>query len=211
VSPENLRVALVTGGGRGLGAEVVRGLAARGYAVAIHCHASLREARELAAEIEAGGGRAIAVTANFREEGAVRAMVHRVLDHFGRVDAVAACARLRQLSSLEDLSTGDLLAHHQVNVVGTFIVAQEVLPAMRSQPEGGVLVALSTSNAPQPGDLASATSQAGVPALMEALAVEASHRHPQVHARCVIAPSNQPTADTASTILAVIDGCISRS
>jgi len=44
-------VALVTGGARGVGAAAVRALAARGHAVAIHCHASLREARELAAEL----------------------------------------------------------------------------------------------------------------------------------------------------------------
>ena len=44
-------VALVIGGARGVGADVARGLAACGYAVAIHCHASLREARALAAEL----------------------------------------------------------------------------------------------------------------------------------------------------------------
>ena len=49
------RVALVTGGARRIGAAVVRALAARGYSVAIHCHASLAEARTLAAELEAAG------------------------------------------------------------------------------------------------------------------------------------------------------------
>jgi 3-oxoacyl-[acyl-carrier protein] reductase len=207
VSPENLRVALVTGGGRGLGAEVVRGLAARGYAVAIHCYASLRDARELAAEIDAAGGRAFAVTANFREEGAVRAMMHRVLDHFGRLDVVAACARLRRPVALDDLTTRDLIAHYEVNVLGLFIVVQEALPVMSSQPEGGTIVALATCDEPQPGDLAFATSQAAIPAFIKSLAAECASRHPRLRAECVITADTQTPTEIAATVLARIDVC----
>ena len=56
------RVALVTGGAKRIGAAVVRALAARGYSVAIHCHASLAAARALAGEIEAAGLPSLAVT-----------------------------------------------------------------------------------------------------------------------------------------------------
>lgn len=201
MSREHQRVALVTGGGRGVGAEVVRGLAARGYSIAIHCHASLRAAREIAAEIEAAGGRAFAVTANFREEGAVRAMMHRVLDQFGRLDVVACCARLRRPVSLEDLTTRDLLAHYEVNILGTFIVAQEALPVMLTQPEGGTIIALATSDEPQPGELAFATSQAAIPAFIATLAAE----HPKVHCACVLTPDSQPDAERAAAILRRID------
>lgn len=199
------RVALVTGGGRGVGAEVVRGLAARGYAVAIHCHASLREARELATEIEAAGGRAFAVTANFREEGAVRAMMHRVLDHFGRLDVVAACARLRRPARLEELSTADLIAHYEVNVLGTFIVVQEALPVMLGQPEGGIIVAHASLHEPAPGDLAFSTTQAAIPAFMNALAAECAARHSRVRAVCVMTAATQTQPATVDSILTTID------
>jgi NAD(P)-dependent dehydrogenase (short-subunit alcohol dehydrogenase family) len=205
VSDEHRRVALVTGGGRGAGAEVVRGLAARGYSVAIHCHASLREARALACEVEASGKQAFAVTANFREEGAVRAMMHRVLDHFGRLDVVAACARLRRPVALDELTTRDLMAHYEVNILGTFIVAQEALPVMLAQPEGGVLIACAALDEPQPGDLPFAASQAAIPAFIKALTAEWASRYPRLRADCVTTTDTQTSEDVASVILSRID------
>ncbi len=210
-APTTSSVALVLGGGRGIGAGVVRGLATRGYAVAIHCHASLREARGLAAEIESAGGRSLAVTANLREEGAVRAMMHRVADHFGRLDVVAACARLRRPVSVAEMTTGDLLAHEAVNVTGTFIVAQEALSVMTGQPEGGILVALATLGEPQPSHLAFATSQAAIPALMQSLAIECAAHHPQIQAACVTVTPSQSPAAAASTLLGKIDAMTHRS
>lgn len=193
-------VALVTGGGRGIGAEVVRALSARGYAVAIHCHASLQEARGLAAEIAAAGGQAIAVTANFREEGAVRALVHRVTDWLGRIDVVVACARLRRQAVLEDLAGGDLLAHYEVNVIGTFVVAQEAAAVMARQAEGGVIVAMARTDEAHAGNLPCATSQAAIPALMRSLAAEFAARSPQVRAHALVMFDEKP-ADIAAKLL----------
>ena len=194
-------VALVTGGGRGVGAEVVRALAARGQAVAIHCHASLREARALAEELAAAGTPALAVTANLREEGAVRALVHRVADHFGRIDVVAACARVRQPGRFEELTAADLAGHYEVNVIGTFVVAQEAAAVMLRQEAGGVIVALGDGGEPRPDELASATSQAAIPALMRALDAECRPRHPRVRAACVTIPSPQPSPVTLAALL----------
>jgi NAD(P)-dependent dehydrogenase (short-subunit alcohol dehydrogenase family) len=199
-------VALVTGGARGVGAEVVRGLAARGHAVAIHCHASLREARALAEELAAGGTPALAVTADLREEGAVRALVHRVADHFGRIDVVAACARLHRPGSWEELTGADLAHHYEVNVIGTFVVAQEAAAVMLAQESGGVILALAAAGDPRPDELAAFTSQGAIPALMQSLDAECRARHPRVRAACLTAPSPpSPPADLASMLLARID------
>lgn len=205
MSDETNRVALVTGGGRGVGTEVVRGLAARGYAVAIHCHASLREARDLAAEVEAAGGQAFAVTANFREEGAVRAMMHRVLDHFGRLDVVVCCARLRRPVTLDDLTTSDLIAHYEVNVLGLFIVVQEALPVMLSQAEGGTIIACTSHEEPQPGDLAFAASQAAIPAFIGSLAAECAFRHGSIRAECIVSSVTSTPTVMGNLILTRID------
>jgi NAD(P)-dependent dehydrogenase (short-subunit alcohol dehydrogenase family) len=185
-------VALVTGGARGAGAAVVRALAARGHAVAIHCHASLREARELAAELTAAGGRALAVTANFREEGAVRAMVHRVADAFGRIDVVAGCAGRRRPGRLEELAGVDLAADYEVNVIGPFVVAQEAAAVMAGQPEGGRILALAAAGRPDPDAIAFAASQGALPALMESLAAACRARHPRVRAGCLVVPDPPP-------------------
>jgi NAD(P)-dependent dehydrogenase (short-subunit alcohol dehydrogenase family) len=202
---DGLPVALVTGGARGVGPEVVRALAARGHAVAIHCHASLREARALAEELAAGGTPALAVTANLREEGAVRALVHRVADPFGRIDVVAACARLRRPGKLEELAGTDLIGHYEVNVIGTFVVAQEAAAVMFGQELGGAILALAGGGEPRPDELAFATSQGAIPALMQSLDAECRARHPRVRAACVTIPSPPPPpADLASMLLARI-------
>jgi len=199
-------VALVTGGARGVGAEVVRGLAARGHAVAIHCHASLREARALAEELAVAGTPALAVTANLREEGAVRALVHRVADQFGRIDVVAACARLRRPGRFEELVGTDLAHHYEVNVIGTFVVAQEAAAVMLAQESGGVILALAATGDPRPAELAAFTSQGAIPALLQSLDAECRARHPRVRAACLTAPSPPPPpADLAATLLSRID------
>jgi NAD(P)-dependent dehydrogenase (short-subunit alcohol dehydrogenase family) len=198
-------VAVVTGGGRGAGEAVVRALAARGYGVAIHCHASLREARALAEELAAAGGRALAVTANLREEGAVRALMHRVADHFGRIDLVVATARMHRPGQFEDLTGGDLLAHFDANVVGTFVVAQEAAAVMVRQEAGGLIVALADAFEPGPDEIPYATSQAAIPGLFEALAADVAARHPRLQAHCLrIGSPPAPPADVAAAVLALV-------
>jgi len=198
-------VAVVTGGAGRVGAAVVRGLAARGFGVAIHCHASLAEARGLAGEIEAAGGRALAVTANLRDEGSVRALMHRVADRFGRIDLVVATARMGRPGRLEDLAGSDLLAHFETNVVGTFVVVQEAATLMLEQETGGLLIAVAGASEPGPDEIALAASQAAIPGLMKSLSVDLASRHPRIEARClpVATPSAAP-AEIAAAVLAAV-------
>jgi NAD(P)-dependent dehydrogenase (short-subunit alcohol dehydrogenase family) len=199
-------VALVTGGARGVGAAVVRALAARGSAVAIHCHASLREARALAEDLVAAGIPALAVTANLREEGAVRALVHRVADHFGRIDAVVSCARLRLAGRFEELTGAELAGHYEVNVIGPFVVAQEAVAVMLAQESGGVILAVADGGEPRPDELAYVASQGAIRALMQSLDAECRSRHPRVRAGCVSVPDPPPPpAALAATLLSRID------
>jgi pteridine reductase len=181
------RVALVTGGGRGLGAAVVRALAARGHAVAIHAHGSLTEARDLAAELVAVGVPSLAVTANLRDEGPIRALVHRVADHFGRLDALVTCAAIAHGGDLEEVSADDLRGHFDVNCVGAFVVAQEAGAVMVRQAEGGCIVLLGDAAVGRPtlGSVAVAPSHGAIPALTRSLAVEFAARNPRVRVNCV--------------------------
>jgi 3-oxoacyl-[acyl-carrier protein] reductase len=82
------KVALVTGGARGIGAAICRVLAREGAAVAINYGASRDKAEAVVAEIEAAGGKAAAFGADVRDEAAVKAMVDAAVERFGRLDGV---------------------------------------------------------------------------------------------------------------------------
>jgi len=186
--PPTGRVALVTGGGRRVGAVLVRAVASRGYSVAIHCHGSLAAARDLAAELEAAGIPALAVTANLRDEGPVRALVHRVTDHFGRIDAVITSAAIWQPAPLEEVTADDLRRHFDVNCVGTFVVAQEAGAVMVRQESGGAIVTVGdwAVARPYPDYAAYFPSKGAIPALTRSLAVEFARRNPRVRVNCIL-------------------------
>jgi pteridine reductase len=187
-TPPTGRVALVTGGARRVGATVVRALASRGYSVAIHCHGSLVEARALAAELAAAGVPSLAVTANMRDEGPVRALVHRVADHFGRIDVVVTSAAIWDRGLLEEVTADDLRAHFDVNCVGTFVTAQEAGAVMVRQETGGAIVTLGDWAVARPyRDYAAYfPSKGAIPALTRSLAVEFAARNPRIRVNCVL-------------------------
>ena len=82
------KVALVTGGGRGIGAAISRVLAREGATVAVNYGQSKDKAEAVVAEIRAAGGKAQAFGADVRDETATRAMVGEIAERFGRLDAV---------------------------------------------------------------------------------------------------------------------------
>src|SRR5260221_10521715 len=82
------KVALITGGSRGIGAATARRLARDGAAVAVTYNASPEKAEEVVREIEAAGGRALAVRADSADVGAVRTAVTTTVETFGRLDVL---------------------------------------------------------------------------------------------------------------------------
>ncbi len=198
------RAALVIGGTGRIGRAVVEALAAGGYDVAVHCHAALTAARELAAAL---GDPSLAVTADLRDEGAVRALVHRVADHFGRLDVVALCARRRVATPLDEAMAADLRLHFDVNVAGGFVVTQEAAAIMAGQETGGTIVFVADPpHLPAlPGDAPHSASRGAVPALARALAAEVAARHSRVRVACVEAGPD-PAAAAAAVVAAVTAG-----
>lgn len=207
--PQTGRVALVIGGERGVGAAVVRALASRGHAVAIHAHGALKEARDLADLLTAAGVPSMAVTANLRDEGPVRAMVQRIADHFGRIDAVVTCAAIRHAVPFEEVTADDLRTHFDVNCVGAFVAAQEAGAFMVRQPDGGCIVAIGepATDRASPGLAAFLPSQGAIPAMTRSLAVELAARNPRVRVNCVLAsPALQcDAAPVAHAVLFLLD------
>lgn len=136
------RVAVVTGGGTGIGRAASRLLAARGAAVAIVYSRSGEDARDTVAVIEAAGGRAIALQADVASDSDARRMAEQTVQAFGRLDYLVNNAGITRqlpfadLEAIDDRAWDDLYA---VNVKGAFYCARACAPHLRRQ-EGSAIV-----------------------------------------------------------------------
>jgi NAD(P)-dependent dehydrogenase (short-subunit alcohol dehydrogenase family) len=171
-------VALVTGGGRGIGVATVRLLAERGYAVCVNYRANRDAAESIVAEIESRGGRALALQADVSVEAEVVAMFETIDARLGRVTALVNNAGIidRQ-ARVEQLDAARITRVLATNVTGAFICAREAVRRMSTAHggAGGAIVNVS-SRAAQLGSpneyVDYAASKAAVDALTIGLAKE---------------------------------------
>jgi NAD(P)-dependent dehydrogenase (short-subunit alcohol dehydrogenase family) len=165
-------VALVTGGGRGIGAGIARELAAAGMRVAVSAR-SAGEVEEVAREI---GG--LAVTADVSQREDVERMVAEVERELGPVDLLVANAGISQASAW-DADPDEWWRVFEVNVLGVFVSCQAVIPGMLER--GGGRIAITGSGAAYlPGSTSTAysASKAAVCRLGETLAAQLRGRIP---------------------------------
>jgi NAD(P)-dependent dehydrogenase (short-subunit alcohol dehydrogenase family) len=132
------QVAVVTGAGRGIGRAVAATFAREGAFVVL----AARSAREIAAvqrDIEAAGGRALAVATDVRQEPAVAALVTRALAEGGRIDCLVTAAGMAAFGPVADAKTADWDQLMAVNLRGVFLCCRAVLPAMTAQRRGTII------------------------------------------------------------------------
>ena len=184
------RVAIVTGGSRGIGRAAAERLAADGLAVVIAYVGNQAEADAAVGGIQDAGGRALAVRADVADEAAVVALFDAAEQHFGGVDVVVNAAGVMVLAPVADLDLVALDRMHRTNVRGTFVVGQQAARRVR---RGGAIINVSTSvtRLSTPGYAAYAASKAAVEALSLILARELRGRDVTVNA---VAPGPTATA-----------------
>jgi NAD(P)-dependent dehydrogenase (short-subunit alcohol dehydrogenase family) len=138
-------VALVTGGGQGLGAAICRALGAAGAAVV---PADLRAdlAVEVAARIRDVDAEAVGIEMDVTDRGSVRAAVAGVLDRFGRIDVLVNNAGTDVTAPFEELAPEDFDRVLDVNLRGPVAVSREVFPAMRERGGGHIVNVASTAS-----------------------------------------------------------------
>jgi 3-oxoacyl-[acyl-carrier protein] reductase len=145
------KVALVTGSYRGTGAGIARSLAAEGATVLVH-GLEAGQADDVAAEISADGGRALAVVGDLRSEDGTATMVDAVRAQVDRVDVVVNnYGNTDHASDWEAADSASWHGTYDVNVVSAFRVTQAFLPDMRDAGWGRVVV-MATVGATRPGD-----------------------------------------------------------
>src|SRR5438045_3822393 len=171
-------VALVTGGGRGIGAATARLLAERGYAIGVNYRASRAAAESIVAEIEGRGGRALALQGDVSVEAEVVAMFETIDARLGRVTALVNNAGIidRQ-TRVEHLDAARITRVLATNVTGAFICAREAVRRMSTAHggSGGAIVNVSSRAAQlgSPGEYVDyAASKAALDALTIGLARE---------------------------------------
>ncbi|HVJ40485.1 MAG TPA: 3-oxoacyl-ACP reductase family protein [Dongiaceae bacterium] len=131
------KVALITGGARGIGAAITRQLSGEGATIAFTYLASHRPAEALVKEIEAAGGKALAIRADNGAADQVKAAVTTTVKHFGRLDILVNNAAIELPGTLADYSVDDFDRMVAVNIKGVFVATQEAARHMR---EGGRII-----------------------------------------------------------------------
>jgi NAD(P)-dependent dehydrogenase (short-subunit alcohol dehydrogenase family) len=140
------RVAIITGGSRGIGRATAIAAAARGFRVCIGYASNLAAANEVVAAIEASNGRAIAVQCDVGEEADIIALFEAA-DEFGTLGALVNNAGIVGMTSrVEDMSAERIRRMMAVNVTGSMLCAREAVKRMstRHGGKGGVIVNLSS-------------------------------------------------------------------
>ena len=164
------KVALITGGSRGIGAAIARRLALDGAAVAITYASAQQKADEVVRAIESAGGRAMAIRADSGDAGAVKNAVAETVRTLGRLDVLVNNAGIAVVAPLDQFSLDDFDRMVAVNVRAVFVAAQE---ASRHMSEGGRIITIGSVNAdriPFPGGGVYAMTKAAVAGLTRGLA-----------------------------------------
>ncbi|MDG4785987.1 SDR family oxidoreductase [Micromonospora sp. WMMD1102] len=190
LSNNRSRVAVVTGGSRGIGRAVALRLAADGQDVVVCYAGNQTEAEATATATRTTGGRAVTAQVDVADENGVRALFDTAERSFGRVDVVVNAAGVMILRPVAHLDLDEFDRMQRTNLRGTFVVARE---AIRRLCPGGAIINFATSitRLNLPSYAAYAASKAAVGALSPILAKELRGRNITVNA---VAPGPTATA-----------------
>ena len=141
------KVLLVTGGGRGIGAQTARLAAAQGYAVAVNYRGNRQAAEGVVRDITGAGGKAIALAADIASEDEVVRLFQAVDQGLGRVTALVNNAGIVDRGTrVAEMSAARIARMFAINVTGSFLCAREALKRMSTRlgGRGGVIVNVSS-------------------------------------------------------------------
>ncbi len=165
------KVALITGGGRGIGAAVARRFAQEGAKIAIG-DVDMEGAEKVASEIKDAGGEALICKADVRKRDEVEAMVDYVLKEYGRLDILINNAGVTRDNLCARMSEEDWDFVVDVNLKGTFLCSKAAFRPMRKQRYGKIVNTASVAVRGNIGQANYSASKAGIIGLTRTLALE---------------------------------------
>ena len=181
------KVALVTGAGSGIGRATAIELAGNGFAVGLLGH-TVSELNEVAALLQNAGADAETLDADISREDEMEAAVARLVERFGRLDAVVANASINGTwAPIEDITPEEWDETIAVNLRGTYLTLRATVPHMK-RGGGGAIVVVSSINGTRtftsPGATAYAATKAAQLAMVQQLALELGRYRIRVNAVC---------------------------
>lgn len=141
-SPDSKRTVLVTGSAKRLGREIALALAGAGWQVAVHYRGSADDAMKTVADCTQLAGTAAAFDADLSDEAAVRALLPRVLAHFGQVDAVVNSAAIFEHDTAASFSYAAMERHLRCNTGAAILLAQALHTHLSARGGRGAVVNL---------------------------------------------------------------------
>lgn len=192
------KVAVVTGGSKGIGAGIAVGLAAEGVSIAVNYNNNHDDADKVVQEIISIGGRAIAVKGDVSKRKDVEELFAVTKKTFGEINILVNNAGIFQFDPIEAFEVERFHQYFNINVLGVFLTTQEVLKYMPAS--GGSIINIGATLSQSPsvnGSLYSAT-KAAVDTITMALAKELGPRNIRVN---TVAPG--PTITEGSTTMKV--------
>lgn len=192
------RVALVTGGSRGIGAAAAKALAQAGAVVAITYTSNRKRARSVAEQVAAIGRECLSIKANVSSSIEVHRAVKIVRDTYRRVDILVNNAGIWKRASIGSMTEKEWDETMDVNLKGTFFFCREVAPLMKKRRRGKIINISSTAGQRgEPHYSHYAASKGGMIAFTKSIAVELAPFN--VNVNC-IAPGWVDTDMTASAL-----------
>jgi 3-oxoacyl-[acyl-carrier protein] reductase len=181
VNPLQGKVALVTGGSKGIGQAIARRLAADGAAVVVNYSSGSEQALATVAEIEKAGGRAIAVQADVSRPDEIHRLFDSIHSHVGQLDILVNNAGIQLVKPVAEITEADFDRIFAVNVKGTFFACQQ---AAKQMADGGRIINFSSSTTVMmlPNYSAYVATKGAVEQLTRSLAKELGPRRITVNA-----------------------------
>ena len=176
------KIAVVTGGSKGIGADIAKQFAAEGAAVVVNYASSKEGADRVVDEIAKRGGKAIAVRANVTKKAEIERLFSAARKAFGKIDILVNNAGVYDWSPLEEITEEQFHKHFDVNVLGLLLATQEAVKHFNST--GGNIINISstvTSLTPPSSSVYTGTKGA-VDAITRTLAKELGPRKIRVNA-----------------------------
>jgi 3-oxoacyl-[acyl-carrier protein] reductase len=189
------KVAIVTGGARGIGAATSQRFAEEGAAVVVS-DLDKEPAEETAGKIKSSGGKAAAVACDVSQRAPVEAMVAKAVEEFGRLDLLVTCAGITRDNLIYKMTDEDWDGVIDTHLKGTFLCAQAAQKVMVQQQYGKMVFLSSVSALGNRGQTNYSAAKAGLQAMARTLAIELGRYNINVNA---VAPGFVETRMTQAT------------